>query len=339
VKALFYPEFGRLCIADVSPPSTEADSAIIRVAACGICGSEIEAFKKRSPRRRPPLVMGHEFCGTVAEIGAGVRNFKVGEKVIAHSLVHCGKCPQCLLGRTHLCSERQVFGMDRPGAFAEYVCVPERSLIRWPETVSAPAATYAEPLANGVHISNLTRHLPLETVLVIGAGPIGLMCQMAISMLRGATVFAVDINWGRVNAAKRLGATVPDAPGFCDAPSWIRSRTANRGVDLVIDAVGSAVTKAQSLACARTGGAVVWIGLHEDSVTLSSYEIVLREKQVLGTYAATVDELGVAAQLLASRRGDIDFLVHSYPLNEGVTAFEDACSGKTIKSALRPQAP
>jgi L-iditol 2-dehydrogenase len=162
---------------------------------------------------------------------------------------------------------------------------------------------------------------------------------MAMATLRGAAVFAIDINGKRLNAAKRLGATVPDGPDLRDVSGWIRSKTAGQGVDLAIDAVGSAATKLQSLACTRTGGAAVWIGLHDDSLTLSSYEIILRERQVLGTYAATMSELGVAAQLLAARRADVDSLIDSYPLDEGVTAFEHACRGETIKSVLLPRSP
>ena len=163
-------------------PEPAADEVLLRVAACGLCGSELETFKNHSPRRQPPLVMGHEFCGTIAAVGPGGDAALVGRKCVSNSLIPCGRCVRCVRGDTHLCADRQIFGMHRGGAFAEYVRVPTRVLIPWPEELSAPAAALAEPLGNGVHIVNLTRHLPLRTALVIGAGPIGLMCQQALQM-------------------------------------------------------------------------------------------------------------------------------------------------------------
>ena len=337
MNVLHYPEYGRLCMAHLPAPAPAPDSVVIKVAACGICGSEIETFRKRSPRRQPPLVMGHEFCGTVVEAGKDALRFKSGDKVISHSIVHCGVCAMCRGQRPNLCSARQVFGMDRPGAFAEYVAVPERALIPWPAGLGAAAASLTEPLANGVHIANLTRHLPVASVLVIGAGPIGVMCQLALMATRNANIFATDINPIRRSTARKLGARVPPHATPDNVIAWMLDETDGQGVDLVIDAVGSSATRLQSIACARPGGAAVWIGLHEDSLMFSTYNVILREKQIIGTYAATLEELQVAANLLTSQQVKVDLLVTPYALNDGVRAFEDACEAKNIKSVLLPQ--
>ena len=335
MKSLFYPEYGRLSITDTPTPTPESDCVIVKVAACGICGSEIETFMNRNPRRKPPLVMGHEFCGTVTTTGKEARKFKVGDHVIANSIVHCGSCAMCAEGWTHLCEKRQVFGMHRPGAFAELVNVPERVLVAWPAGLPAEQAVLAEPMANGIHVANLLGHIPGKTALVIGAGPIGLMCQVALTALRGATVYVTDLNTDRLKIAQELGAVIPSSTEPEQLRTWLKS-TAGRGFDVIVDAVGSSGTKRDSLALLRPGGACVWIGLHENPLTFNSYEVTLPEKQILGTYAATVKELAAATELVASGRFKLGRLISSYSLDEGISAFEDACAAKTIKSVVIP---
>ncbi|MCF7761751.1 MAG: alcohol dehydrogenase catalytic domain-containing protein, partial [Cephaloticoccus sp.] len=140
MRTLHYPAFEQLEIRDIAEVAPRPDEVKLKVAACGICGSELESYKNKSPRRPPPLVMGHEFCGTIAEAGSEVKDWPVGARVVSNSLVPCGRCVRCERGDTHLCATRQIFGMHRPGAFAEYVNVPARCLIPWPENLPAEAA-------------------------------------------------------------------------------------------------------------------------------------------------------------------------------------------------------
>ena len=338
VLALHYPAFDRLEIADVPAVPPQPDEVSVRVAACGLCGSELETFKNRSPRRNPPLVMGHEFCGTIAAVGAAVRDWKVGAKVVSNSLVPCGRCVRCQRGDTHLCAHRQIFGMHRPGAFAEYVNVPARCLIPWPEGLPAEAAALAEPLANGIHVVNLTRHLPATTALVIGAGPIGLFCQQALQVLRGARVFVADLSPERLAVAKKLRAVQIINPRTEDAATILREATGGEGADLTVDAVGSTITKKTSLEALRPGGASVWIGLHENTVTLDTYNITLPEKQVFGTYAAKIEELQQALELMASGKVDAHSWTKRFPLSDSVAGFHRmlAAQGDDIKGVICP---
>lgn len=338
MRVLHYPEFDRLEIRDLDATAPRPDEVRLRVAACGLCGSELETFKNRSPRRQPPLVMGHEFCGVIDTVGSEVRDWRPGTKVVSNSLVPCGRCVRCERGDTHLCAHRQIFGMHRPGAFAEYVNVPARCLIPWPESLAAEAAALAEPLANGIHVANLTRHLPAATALVIGAGPIGLFCQQALQVLRGARVWVADLSPERLAVARRLGAVEVVNPRTQDPAKRMLEVTGGEGVDLVVDAVGAGITKRTSLEALRPGGAAVWIGLHENSVTIDSYGLTLPERQVLGTYAATIDELKHALDLMASGKVDAQSWVQRFPLAEGVTAFQRmlAAQGADIKAVLCP---
>lgn len=336
--ALRYPEFERLELGQAEPAALRADEVRLRVAACGICGSELESFKSRSPRRPPPLVMGHEFCGTIADVDAGVSGWKAGARVVSNSLVPCGACVRCARGDTHLCASRQIFGMHRPGAFAEYVNVPARCLIPWPENVPAAAAALAEPMANGLHVASLTAHLPAATALVIGAGPIGLFCQQAMQVRRSARVFVADLSPERLAVAKKLGAVRVINPREEDVTKVMAAETGGEGVDVTIDAVGSAVTKKVSLDALRPGGASVWIGLHENTVSLDTYGITLPEKQVFGTYAAKIDELQLALDLMASGQVDALSWVQAFPLSAGVETFHRMLAGKgtDIKGVLCP---
>lgn len=329
MRALLYPEFERIEMAEVpeSPPPRE-DEVTLRVSACGICGSELEAFKNRSPRRPPPLVMGHEFCGVVETVGRAVSNWAPGTRVVSNSLVPCGTCVRCRRGDSHLCATRQIFGMNRPGAFAERVNVPARCLLPWPAALSAAEACLAEPLANGLHVARLTESLPCDWALVIGAGPIGLFCQQALQTLRGARVIVADLSAERLAVAKRLGAAQVIDPRQADLVAAVRELTGGEGVDVAVDAVGAAGTKRSALDAARPGGAAVWIGLHENALTFDSFGVTLPEKKIFGTYAATLGELRVALELMESGRVDARTWTTTLPLAQADVAFRRALAAQ-----------
>ncbi len=338
MRTLYYPAFEQLKIHDVDDVAPQADEVKIKVAACGICGSELESYKNKSPRRPPPLVMGHEFCGTIAETGADVSDWQVGAKIVSNSLVPCGKCVRCDRGDTHLCEHRQIFGMHRLGAFAEYVNVPARCLIPWPDNVPAEAAALAEPMANGVHVVRVSKHLPADTVLVIGAGPIGLFCQQAMQVLRGAKVYVADLSPERLAVAKKLGAERVINPRDEDVAKVMLEVTGGEGADLSVDAVGAGITKRTSIEAIRPGGGSVWIGLHEDEMSLDSYGLTLPEKQVIGSYAASIEELQQALDLMAEGKVDAHSWIQRFLLEDGVEAFNRmvAAKGNDIKAVVCP---
>jgi L-iditol 2-dehydrogenase len=321
MKALSYTAFEQLEIRDEPPPEAASGEVVLRVAACGLCGSELESFRSRSPRRQPPIIMGHEFCGMIESVGPGCDPGLLGRRFVSNSLVSCGRCARCSRGDTHLCKDRRIFGMHRPGAFAELVRVPVRALIPWPDELPAQAACLAEPLANGVHVANLTRHLPARTALIIGAGPIGLMCQQALQAIRGTTTLVCDLSIGRLEIARKLGANDAIDARTGNVENSVVEWTSGEGVDLVVDAAGSETTKRLSIAALRPGGAAVWIGLHDDTVELETYAVTLPEKQILGTYAAKVEELADALQLMKAGRVDVTSWTTAVPLDQAVPAF------------------
>ncbi|GAB4002901.1 zinc-dependent dehydrogenase [Spirosoma daeguense] len=336
MKALFYPEYKKLVIAEQPVPPFSADEVLLKVLACGICGSELETFKNQSPRRVPPLIMGHEFCGTIEEIGANVTGYAKGDLVVSNSVVSCGTCYYCNRGWTNLCKNRQIFGMHRSGAFGGYVNVPAHCLVPMPETVTPQAACMAEPLANGIHIVNHARQVNPDKVLVIGAGPIGLVTQQAFQSQLGVAVYVADLRNERLAIARKLGAAATINTSEEDLVSVIHQLTDQEGIDLVVDAVGTAQTNQQALKAIRPGGAVVLIGLYENAQPFFTYDIILSEKQIIGTYAATQQEIRESLRLIASGKVDVTSWVHYYPLDDGVTAFTDMMAAKAahVKSVI-----
>ncbi|MDQ3012483.1 MAG: alcohol dehydrogenase catalytic domain-containing protein [Acidobacteriota bacterium] len=338
MKTLLYPAYDRLEVTEMPDPQVGDGELLLRVSACGICGSELEAFRRRSPRRVPPLVLGHEFCGEVVDTGRGVSNFKTGQRVVSHSLAGCGECVRCKRGEVNLCARRQIFGMQRLGAFAELVTAPESCVVGWPDHLPAEAASLAEVLANGVHVAGLVKRLDPRKVVVIGAGPIGLMTQQALQVLLGAQVMASDLIPERLEAATKLGAKQVVNPKQENFQQIVLDWTDGEGADVIVDAVGSPITKQQSLQATRPGGATVWIGSHENTVMVDTYDITLSERCVQGSYAATMAELQLSVDLLAA--GKIDGLswVKAFPLDQGVMAFNQmlAAEGDDIKGVLCP---
>jgi threonine dehydrogenase-like Zn-dependent dehydrogenase len=336
MRALYYPAWGRLEVRDLPMPSLADGEVLVRVSNCGICSSELETFRDASKRRTPPLIMGHEFCGQVVEVGgAGASGLK-GRQVIAHALVHCGECSACLRGDTNLCAHRQVFGMNRPGAFAEYVAVPERVLIPWPEGLSAAAAVFAEPLANGINAIRQGPTARKSRVLVIGAGPIGLMCLFAAKRVHQSSVAISDRIAERLDVGRMLGADLTVNASHQDLETETRKFWAGERAEFVIDAVGSSETKLLSLDLVEPGGMVVWVGLHKDSINLNSYALTLGQKCVAGSYSGSMSNLRQAAQFLAA--GDFPTgWVTQYALDEGEVGFRDMLqgNGKKIKAILQ----
>jgi threonine dehydrogenase-like Zn-dependent dehydrogenase len=336
MRALFYPEWGKLRVEDVPQPILQDGEVLVRVSSCGICGSELDTFRARSTRRTPPLIMGHEFCGWVEDARNTRTHWTGGRAVIAHAMVHCGRCPACLRGDTNLCEHRQVFGMHRPGAFAEFVAVPERVLLPWPENLSGSTAVFAEPLANGVNAMRQGASGRKSRVVVIGAGPIGLMCVFAARQIYGSEVIVADRIPERVRAARLLGAALAINVLEESLADAVRNQWGIQGAEYVIDAVGSSETKNLSVNLAQPGGTIVWVGLHEDRIDFQSYGLTLHQKAVVGTYSGSMADLESAVQLLRAGKLDTSWATQ-FPFDEGGAAFQAMLRPEqgSIKAILR----
>jgi threonine dehydrogenase-like Zn-dependent dehydrogenase len=336
MRALLYRDWDDLVLSEVAEPAAGPDEVLVRVACCGICGSELESVRTRSPRRPPPRVMGHEFCGVIEAVGSHVDDWASGDAVISHALTHCGACHWCRRGDTNLCVSREVFGMHRAGAFAERVAVPASALHRWPTGLSPVAASLAEPLANGVNVMRLDPAQAKDRVAILGAGPIGLMCLQAARAMFGSSVAVADLSPERREAARQLGAAAAVDPRQSDLASVCRELWDGELPTYVVDAVGSQETKQQSLALAGRGGTIVWLGLHTDAVSVASYAITLEQKRVLGSYSGSAGDLSKSIALLASGVVSVDGWTKVFPMGDAVHGFRLmlAADGANIKGII-----
>lgn len=212
MKALLLSEYCKLEITDIPTPALGRNELLVRVAACGICGSDVHGYDGSTGRRIPPLVMGHEAAGVVAEVGADVTGFAKGDRVTFDSTIYCGECANCRCGDVNLCDRRQVLGVScgdyrRNGAFAEFVVVPARIAYHLPENLSFKEAALLEAVAVALHAVSLAPIKPDDSALVIGAGTIGLLVQQALAAAGCKRVFVADVDPARLKLSKQLGAT------------------------------------------------------------------------------------------------------------------------------------
>src|SRR5256885_4383429 len=212
MKALLLTKYRQLEITDVPEPKPGSDEVLVRVAACGICGSDVHGYDGSSGRRIPPIVMGHEAAGRVAQVGAGVKDFREGDRVTFDSTIYCGACGPCSRGEVNLCDNRQVLGVScgdyrRAGAFADFVVVPARVAYHLPERIPFAEASMLEALAVAMHGVGLTGGSRGATVLGGGAGTIWLLTLQALRAAGCERVLIADVDETRLELAKELGAT------------------------------------------------------------------------------------------------------------------------------------
>jgi (R,R)-butanediol dehydrogenase / meso-butanediol dehydrogenase / diacetyl reductase len=319
----------QMSVDEVSEPSVEPGTVVVRPTAAGICGSEIEGYLGRMGNRTPPLVMGHEFAGTVTEAGEGVDESLVGRLVAVNPLASDGTCPLCRAGLTNLCPNRKLVGIHSPGGFAEYTLASASNVYPLPEGVEARTGALAEPLANGVHAARLgLAGRSVEHAVVIGAGTIGLMCLQAAILDGVPEIHAVEPVEGRRREALALGARAAHESSG-EVREALDGPTEGLGVDLVIDAVGAEATRRMALDLLRPGGRAVYIGLHDDDTTLGFHDVVRGQLDVQGSYAYTAEDYEQALEWLVDGRAGIGELPPVLPLEEGPGAFAELVRGPT----------
>src|SRR5215207_8433908 len=272
----------QMSVEEVPPPEIEPGTVVVRPTAAGICGSEVEGYLGRMGNRTPPLVMGHEFAGTVTEVGEGADEDILGRLVAVNPLSSDGTCRLCLAGLTNLCPNRRLVGIHSPGGFAEYTLAPAANVYPLPDGVEARTGALAEPLANGVHAARLgLDDGPVEHTVVIGAGTIGLMCLQAAVLEGMPEVHAVEPVKARREQALALGAGAVRESGE-EARQALQGPTEGLGADLVIDAVGVEVTRLMALGLLRAGGRTVYLRLHVDNTSHGLHYVVRAQIDLQG---------------------------------------------------------
>jgi len=326
MKALLLSEYRRLEIADLPTPAAGVGEVLIRVGACGICGSDVHGYDGSSGRRIPPIVMGHEAAGRIAAVGAGVTGLVEGDRVTFDSTIYCGACGYCKRGEVNLCDHRQVLGVScgdysRAGAFAEFVAVPARVVYKLPESISFAEAAMLEAVAVAIHGVSLAKISAESTALVVGAGTIGVLTLQALRAAGCKRVLVSDVDETRLKMAKELGAAdvlLADK----DVVAQILQRTGGVGVDVAIEAVGRNETVNAAIASVRKGGTVVLVGNISPEVTLPLQKVVTRQIRLQGS-CASAGEYPEAIKLMATGAIRVKPLISAIaPLAEGPAWFE-----------------
>jgi 2-desacetyl-2-hydroxyethyl bacteriochlorophyllide A dehydrogenase len=333
MKALVYTQPNEVQLQDRPHPELAPGEVVLKIEAVGICGSDMHAWHGHDPRRKPGLVLGHEFVGSIAESAAP--GFAVGTRFTGNPLITCGVCEYCVQGRNNLCANRTMVGMTRPGAFAQYMSIPAASLIAMPQDLSYPAAALTEPAATAWHAINLTlralvRPIHECRVLVIGGGAIGMLSALLLRHLGVRRVVLAELNALRRKAVSTHAQCQTIDPRI-DAP-------AENGFDVVIDAVGAKATRAQAFAAIKPGGVIMHVGLQDWASEIDMRKLTLAEITLLGTYTYTTADLRATVDALAQGAfGDLSW-VEERPLVEGQQAFLDLDQGRcaSAKVLLRP---
>lgn len=335
MKTLVWVGPNEMEIKETEIPKIKQNEVLVEVDVVGICGSEIEGFIGHNSLRVPPLVMGHEFCGYIAEIGENVSGLKEGQKVIVNPLIACGTCDRCIKGKENLCDNRSIVGIHRPGAFAQFVAVPASSVHVIPNEFSSYDAALAEPLAcslRGVRRALATE--PFANVLVYGAGTIGLLSAFVAQILGTNKVIVADINEDRLKNIQNVGITNIINAKTTNMKEEINKVTKGKGIDVIIDAAGFIPTRQEAMELINSGGVILNIGLGVDETPLPINDQIRREVTILGTFTYTAADFKHAIQLLLEGKISHVGWSEKRPLTKGQEAFTELVKGEVTNSKI-----
>jgi L-iditol 2-dehydrogenase len=327
MKALVLREYMKLVYEDVPRPEIAPDEVLVKVAACGICGSDVHGLDGSTGRRQPPLVMGHEASGVVEETGADVRGWSAGDRVTFDSTIYPLDDWYSRRGLYNLSDGRMVLGVSpgeyrRHGAFAEYVAVPQHIVYRVPSSVSFEQAAMVEPVAVAAHAVSLTPVAVGDTAVVVGAGMIGLCLVQVLRAAGCARVFAVDLAADRLDRARRLGADVALDPQEADVAKEVAGATEGRGADVAFEAVGTAAAVKSAIAAVRRGATVTLVGNVSPTVELPLQAVVTRQLRLQGS-CSIAGEYPAALAMIERGLVNVDAMRSAVaPLAEGALWFD-----------------
>lgn len=326
MKALLLSAYKQLDIVDIAKPQPAEDEILIRVQACGICGSDVHGYDGSTGRRLPPVIMGHEAAGIVEAVGGVVSGFQPGDRVTFDSTVYCGKCYFCLRGQVNLCDEREVIGVSTPafrrmGAFAEYVTVPARIAYHLPDNMPFTHAAMIEAVSVAVHAVSLTPIALEDTVVVVGAGMIGLLTLQAALLAGAGRVFVIDVDDARLELARNLGATRTLNSRNSSTVTDLQQLTMGRGADAVLECVGMSITVKLALDAVRKGGAVTLVGNIAPTIELGLQSTVTRQIRLQGSCASS-GEYPASISLMSRGAMRVEPLLSAaVPLEDGAAWF------------------
>jgi L-iditol 2-dehydrogenase len=288
MKALLLKEYKQLEVTEMPTPEIGPEEVLVRVRACGICGSDVHGFDGGSGRRVPPLIMGHEASGEVTAVGENVTRFKAGDRVTFDSTVYCGKCWFCRRGENNLCDNRNVLGVStgeyrRHGAFAEFVAVPQHIVYPLPDNLSFEEAALIESVSIAFHAVRRTPIQLGDTAVVVGTGMIGSLVIQSLRAVGCDRIIAVDIDDYKLERALEFGADEGLNSKKVDIAAEVAARTDGRGADVAFEVVGATAPLQTAISAVRKGGSVTLVGNLTPNVELPVQNVVTREITLYGS--------------------------------------------------------
>lgn len=306
-----------LRVEEVPRPQAAPGHVVVNVKATAICGTDVGIYTGKIAVPRLPVIQGHESTGEIVEVGRGVTDYRVGDRVVLNSLIFCRHCAYCYTGKVNLCPSGGLMGREVDGTFAEYVGVPDYSCIKIPDTISYEDGTSLIALATVFRSHEKIRITPGETVAVIGQGAAGLL-QTRLSVISGAEpVFAVTRSQWKLDIAKTYGATIINA-GAVDPVAAVREATGGIGVDLAIESVGSSATLRQAMDMVRPGGTVLLFGIAPAAMdNFNGYAMYYKEIKLIGSKGMVPKDFHTGIKVVAGGKMDLHHLItHRFDLSQ-----------------------
>lgn len=332
---------GNMGVVEVSTPLLQEGEAIVEVRRAGVCGTDIHIFHDLYPKVRPPVTVGHEFCGVVAQVGPDVKEWKVGDRVAVDTAASfCDSCKFCRLGQTQLCDQRLGYGSGRDGAFASFVSVRQGALHRLPNHISFPEGALCEPLACATHaVMEMSSTAPGKTVLVSGPGTIGLLVlQVAKAMGANVIITGIEKDEKRLRLADGLGADHCLQINKKDPLPLISELTGGYGVDIALECSGAVGGVNDCLSFVRKGGEIIQVGLFGNPISAVNYDgVVLKEIHIKGSFGHNRGTWEKTINLLRDRKVDLKPLITGeFPLSQWREVFQLFEEGRGLKYLLYP---
>ncbi|MBI3940006.1 MAG: alcohol dehydrogenase catalytic domain-containing protein [Acidobacteria bacterium] len=337
--AIFEGPGRRLVVRDVEQPTPGRQDILVRVAACGLCHSDLHYLDHGvSTQKPPPLILGHEAAGVVEEAGDEVTGFAAGDRVLLPTMITCGQCSYCLMGRENLCPRQEMFGNQRDGAFAQYIAAPARSCFPLPAGISlAKACIIADALSTPYHaVKNRGRVQVGDHVAVIGCGGIG-MNAVQCAALAGGRVIAIDKVAAKLELARTLGAAATiNASQMENVASQVRKLTQG-GADIVFEAIGRPETQRLGFDSLRRGGRLCLVGYSPDMLQLPAGKLTYFEIEVIGSLGCRRADYPALIELVRSGRLQLDSLISAtYSLEDINLGFDALRQGESLRSVVLP---
>lgn len=326
MKALIYKGPNKLEIQDMPKPVPGEKEILLKVKACGICGSDVHGYLGITGRRLEPMIMGHEFSGEVVELGDNTElGFKVGDRVAIQPCVSCWQCDKCKAGYNNVCENRRFMGaMDYNGAMVEYMAVPEKLAYKLPEDISYGVGALIEALAVAYSGIKKAGNLEGKNVVIIGGGAIGQLVLMCAKVQNPKKIVLSDLSDFRLSTAKELGADATINPHGKDFEEEVLRAFDGEKADVAIEAVGIGPTVSQALSSLKSQGTCVWIGNSAQTIEVNMQEIVTGELKIIGSYLYTHEEFGEAIDFIHENQVDLSELISKeLTLEEAPQMFED----------------